>query len=359
MIFIIVLFVFCWAIQIYLWVHYSLTFSNYTFGITQSNHPHVTVLICAKNEEENIQKCIESILDQEYPHFKILIADDYSEDGTAEKLMSLSLSHQKVQVFRPSKDVLGKKLSINEGVAISDTEWILMTDADCLPRSNQWIDLMMSNARPEVDLILGYGGYKQKGHFINKLIRYETVYISIQYFSAALKGQAYMGVGRNMAFRKKAFENCRPFKDNLDSAGDDDSIVLALSSPDNTKICLEAKAHTISEPSQNFNTYFEQKRRHIKPIRNYPLSTKVRLGIVGFSHVGVFIFCLLSLFFSQNLWVLLLIFVRWILMYFISRKTFIHYSEKSLASFIPVGDLLLSFFYFLQLLYLPISKKNW
>ena len=62
---------------------------------------------------------------------------------------------------------------------------------------------MQDGYRPGIEVVLGYGAYKKYPGFLNKLIRFETFHTALQYFSYALAGKPYMGVGRNLSYRKE------------------------------------------------------------------------------------------------------------------------------------------------------------
>ncbi|MDG2448605.1 MAG: glycosyltransferase [Saprospiraceae bacterium] len=355
-----VVLILCWILQIAFWWHYNRTFSSYRVHEKNQLTPKVCVLICAKNEEENLPKCLNSIFNQDYSYFDLLVMDDYSHDGTAQVLKKYQQHHKNLFIHRPSQNITGKKLAIQEGVRLTDADWILMTDADCVPRSTFWIKNMMSAIQnKDTDLVLGFGGYKRQKTLLNMFIRYETVYIALQYFSAAIKGNTYMGVGRNIAFKKKTFIDKKPFKNNRMGPGDDDAIVQAISNKKNTSICLNQKAHTISTPKTSFSKYFHQKRRHLSPVKSHTHQQQFILAFLGFSHLGVFILTLFVC--SAGFWKfgLALLLIRWVFMVVFAHNLFLLFGEKNLLRILPLADIFLALFYFFQLLCIPFPKKQW
>lgn len=87
---------------------------------------------------------------------------------------------------------------------------------------------------------MGYGAYEKSNGFLNKLIRFDTVWIAVQYFGFALMKKPYMGVGRNLAYRKSLFQNVGGFKTHLDLAsGDDDLFISDAANEHNTQICID------------------------------------------------------------------------------------------------------------------------
>jgi glycosyltransferase involved in cell wall biosynthesis len=299
------------------------------------------------------------VLKQDYPHFDVIVMNDYSNDRTSEILNDFRNRFSTLKVYQPSKNIAGKKLSIYEAVTFTNSDWILLTDADCVTKSSSWLKNMMSEVNSEVDLVLGYGAYRKGAGVLNKLIRYETVYIALQYLSAAVSGKAYMGVSRNLAFRKRAFLEKNPFQDRMYGPGDDDAIVQSISNMNNTAICIDGKAHTLSNPKPSIKEYFIQKKRHISPVSSYSVRRQLWLSLLGMSHIGVLI--LVAVLGMSEYWgpSILMIVLRWLIMIVFALRLFPLFQEKRLILFIPIADVLLALFYFFQLLCIPIPKKGW
>ena len=131
----------------------------------------------------------------------------------------------------------GKKLAQSIGIKAAKNDWLLFTDADCKPVSNQWIRLMMRNFTPGIELVLGYGPFTRENGALNYKIRYNNIFTAMQYFSYALKGKAYMGVGRNMAYHKSLFFERGGFKGHTHVlSGDDDLFVTKVATKTNVAI---------------------------------------------------------------------------------------------------------------------------
>ncbi len=219
---------------------------------------------------------------------------------------------------------------------------------------------MMNVTFSKVDLVLGYGSYKKENILLNRLIRYETFYIALQYFSAAIRGYAYMGVGRNLAFRKTAFLKKNPFIGNKHIAfGDDDAIVQSIAAKKNMAICLDSDSYTLSEPQTSFSAYFNQKRRHIRPSLYFKSFHKNALGLLSGTHI--ILYMLATLLLTTKFWLLTvgLIALRLVFITILSSRISLSVKEKGIIPYIAMLDLLLALSYFLQALFLPIKKRNW
>ena len=166
----------------------------------------VSVLICAKNEAENLRSFLPLIINQDYPSFEIVLINDASHDNTLGVMEQFASQHENIKIVNVKNNEAfwgNKKYALTLGIKASKNEFLLFTDADCKPVSKHWIRNMSSHFSHGKQLVLGYSGYsKIKNSLLNKLIRFETLVTAMQYFSFAKLGIPYMGVGRNLAYAK-------------------------------------------------------------------------------------------------------------------------------------------------------------
>ncbi|MFN6945817.1 MAG: glycosyltransferase [Cytophagaceae bacterium] len=267
----------------------------------QENDLSVSVVVCAHNEYLNLVNLIPALLKQKYSNFEIIIVNDRSSDET-ERLSREFSSNEKISFLTISETPKGinpKKHALTLGVQAASKEIILLTDADCLPLSSKWINNMVQGFSSGKEIVLGICQYKQEPGLLNKLIRFETLYTAIQYISFALKNQAYMGVGRNMAYRKSLFDKLNGISAHKEiTGGDDDLFIRDASKKGNVAIRINRKSQTISIPKKNYTSWFRQKKRHLSVGKYYKTRDKVRLGMLNISHMLFYIsfFLLLSLY---------------------------------------------------------------
>ena len=261
----------------------------------------VSIIIAAHNEAENLQNFLPSILEQNYPKYEIIVINDRSVDNTdtiiaqfKEKYPHLRSSFISVN----SKITYGKKLAVTIGIKAAKYDNILLTDADCKPISENWIQTMVQYFETK-DIILGYGPYFEKKSFINKLIRFDTLFIALQYFSFSKAGIPYMGVGRNLAYKKKVFvKNNGLASHSHIRSGDDDLFISEVSNADNTTISINPESFVYSEPKDSFKDWAIQKSRHFTTFKHYKISHKILLTSEVLSRV-VFYILFFGLLFSQ------------------------------------------------------------
>ena len=238
--------------------------------LSHSKLPPVSVIVCAKNEEKNLKQNLPLILQQDYPDFEVIVVDDNSTDETYYLLKVMQHDYPHLHVIRLNENVnffRGKKFPLSIGIREARNEHLLLTDADCIPLTKNWVRTMAENFTKNKEIVLGYGKHKQQKGFLNSLIRFETLYTAMQYFSFALAGIAYMGVGRNMAYKKQTFTKQKGFSKHYNlMSGDDDLFVNSAATKNNVAIEINYDSFTISEPKQNWKSWWKQKRRDRKSV---------------------------------------------------------------------------------------------
>jgi glycosyltransferase involved in cell wall biosynthesis len=243
----------------------------------------VSIIICARNEAENLTEYLPLILEQDYPDFEVIVVNDCSDDNSdkiLEKLQEKYKHLRTTQIKHDEKFTHGKKLALTIGIKAAKNDLLLLTDADCKPNSKNWLALMQRNFTPQKDIVLGYGGYFAEPTFLNKLIRFDTFIIALQYMSFALIGKPYMGVGRNLAYRKSLYIKNRGFASHAHLvSGDDDLFVNETANSKNTAVEFSHESHTLSIPKKKFAYWINQKRRHLSTGNRYKSSHKTLLGL--------------------------------------------------------------------------------
>lgn len=311
----------------------------------------VSVVVCAFNEADNLHSNLKSLAEQRYPDYEIIVVDDGSTDETPRIIKQFqdefNSEKRPVRVLRiPPSESNGKKYALSRGIEMARRENILLTDADCSPSSPHWINKMASGLEGSSEIVLGYGAYRKiPGSLLNKLIRYETFMTALQYFSYALQGQAYMGVGRNLAYKKVLFENAGGFKTHLDvRSGDDDLFVNEVATSKNTVICDHPDAFTISEPKGELSSWVRQKRRHITTSKHYKSQQKFKLGVFYISQIGFYTGAIVLLTLNTKpMLVIGLILLRFLVFYFTINRTAKKLHEKDLVTLAPLYEISIIF----------------
>ena len=328
-------------------LYYLFIFSKFAFLSSSKkkyNNIPVSILICAKNEAENLQKNLPFILKQNFTNFELVLVNDNSTDATLAVMNSFKEKYQNIVIIDVNDGISNKKKALSKGIDSAKHNHLLLTDADCKPNSNNWISEMTSHFNTEKSVVLGYGAYEKiKGSWLNKLIRFETLLTAIQYFSYTKIGLPYMGVGRNMGYTKNNFSKVNGFTKHKDlKSGDDDLFINQIATKNNTAVCITKSSFTLSKPHTNFKKWILQKRRHITTATHYKPIHQLLLGIFYICQFLFWLFAITLLIQNFNIkFVLVLILIKIGLQYLIFGLSAKKLDEKDLILYIPFLELFL------------------
>lgn len=337
---------------------------DFPFITHNSSLEKISIVICARNEEKNLKEYLPHILEQDYPAFEVVVVNDDSTDKTLDVLNGFQKTYAHLKVINMcDKKTGGKKAALVEGIKNTQNEILLLTDADCIPASKNWIREMSARfVSDETQIVLGYAPYKKESDgFLNLFICYETVWTAIQYLSFALSGFPYMGVGRNLMYRKKNFEKNKNFfsKSKLIS-GDDDLFVNNFIAKNNFSICIHKDTFMWSDPKKNWKSFFRQKNRHLSTGTYYKIGHQILLGLLSLSHflffVTAILLCLLKI---STIFVTIIYVIRLLVMGILCERIFNKFSETRLLRWLPVLDFAFVIYYFIMSPSLFFKTKNW
>ena len=289
------LFIVVVAIQL---AYYLIVFGKFAFAKAQKSNPKrisISVIVCAKNEGENVAKYIPLLAEQDYPDFEIILIDDASSDNTLDIFEEFEKQYSNIRLVKVKNNEAfwgNKKYALTLGIKASKKDYLIFTDADCYPATKDWITTMSSQFTMQKTIVLGYGAYEKVANsFLNKIIRFETLLTAVQYFSWAKIGHPYMGIGRNLAYKKEEFFNVNGFISHIQvRSGDDDLFINQVATSKNTALCYTPESFTYSQPKTTFKDWFTQKRRHVSTANLYKPFDKIQLGLILCFAIIVFAF---------------------------------------------------------------------
>lgn len=350
-----ILYALCFLAQmIYYWGIFS-KLAFYKKKHIENQYKPVTVIICAKNEYTNLKKNLPLFLEQDYPDFEVVVVNDCSEDDSNYLLKSFAEKYPQLNVVSIIKNInffTGKKFALAVGIKSAKHDLLLLTDADCAPKSNRWIAEMQNHFCGKAEIVLGYSGFENKKGFLNKIIRFDTVMTAIQYFSWSLAGKTYMGVGRNLAYNRELFFKVKGFTSHYHiPSGDDDLFINQVATKNNTGIEISVDSQTYSTPKATFQEWLTQKKRHYSTGFSYKTFHKIMLGmftISNFLFYVSFIALLIMLLTKFSLYTIILVCSFLILkvatQMFIFKKSMNKLDEKNLLLISPMLDFLFVLF---------------
>ncbi len=327
-------------------------------------HP-VSVIICARDEAANLAKNLPGSLIQQYrTTHEVIVVDDNSFDDTKYLLEEFQKTYKQLQVVelkQEAKLIPGKKFPLSIGIKTARHEIVLLTDADCVPASEFWIDKMQETFDDNTEIVLGFGAYHKKKGLLNKVVRWETFHTAMQYLSYALAGKPYMGVGRNLSYKKTIFYRHKGFSahNNIPS-GDDDLFINMAATKTNTKINIDKDSFTLSEPPKTWGAWIRQKNRHYSTGKYYKPVHKFLLGLYTLSHFLFYPLLATSILFYQWELALIVLAVRFIVQAFVLYPIMKKLNEQALYPWFLLIDIWMFFYYLVfAVAVFKRPKKGW
>ncbi len=310
----------------------------------------VSVILCARNEGDNLTEFLPEILSQDYPEFEVIVVNDCSSDNTEDVLREFSKLFPNLKAITVKEDEYythGKKFALMVGIKGAKYDHLVLTDADCKPASRDWLSRMATGFANEKNIVLGYGGYESGPGFLNKLIRFDTFQIGLTYLSAALRKKPYMGVGRNLAYKKELFFKSKNFSKHYHlKSGDDDLFINDVATGKNTTVVIDPEAITVSVPKATWPEWWRQKQRHLTTAPYYKPSTRFALGFyyaLNYLFWGLFV---AGLFFKETfLPALGLLLLRWVIQLLIYASAAKKLNQKGIVGLWFVFDVIFLFIY--------------
>lgn len=324
-----------------------LVYSRLSFHKTKElrdNDKGISLIIAARNESENIFKNLPFILEQDYPEFEVIIVNHQSTDDSKFILSAYQRQYPHLKIIEIEKSPhlkYGKKLPLTVGIKGAKYNQLLMTDADCKPVSNQWLKSMTRHFTEKHEIVLGYGPYVSAKGWLNKVIRFDTAWIAMNYLSFAKAKMPYMGIGRNMAYTKEVFDNVEGFKSHYSiSSGDDDLFIQDAAKKKNYTINIDPDSFCFSEAPSTWKEWMSQKSRHFTTANHYRVIKKMMLGIYPLSLLLMLVSFVTLLFNVNFIWLTLAIFsfvliVKWIIIGVSMKKL----KETKFIALLPLLDI--------------------
>jgi cellulose synthase/poly-beta-1,6-N-acetylglucosamine synthase-like glycosyltransferase len=244
---------------------------------------NISVIVAAKNEEQNTPALINSLSNQSYPPdlFEVIIIDDGSTDNTYDRAVELSKEFQNYTAYKVlTKKFPGKKGALQFGIEKAVNPFILITDADCKPEKN-WIKSFALKFDLGSEFIIGTAPFVQHKSFVNKISCFENLRTHLLTLGMANIGMPYSAAARSFGFKKESFEKLSGYMNTLDTISGDDDLLLREAVKHKMKIDVVAEKDSFvySEAPKSFSEYLSQKTRHIKTSFHYVFIHKVFLAV--------------------------------------------------------------------------------
>ena len=258
--------------------------------------PPLSVILYARNEADNLRKILPSILEQDYPQFEVIVINDASTDETEDVLGFMEEKYPHLyHSFTPdsARYISHKKLALTLGIKASKHDWLVFTESNCMPARRLLLILMARNFTSQTQIVLGYSGYDRTKGWLHKRVAFDTLFQSLRYLCFALAGKPYMGIGRNMAYRKELFFQRKGYSTYLNlQRGEDDLFINLIATPSNTRVETDINATMRIQPVYNYKEWKEEKISYMATARYYRGIQRYFSGFETFSRLLYYAVCI-------------------------------------------------------------------
>lgn len=335
--------IFCFAflIQVVYILFFHVKLLKYKKTDITTKLPGLSVIVCARNEEDNLFKNLPAILNQNYPDFEVIVVNDQSTDESKHIIQAYQKQYPHLRIVELERNKhrkFGKKMPLTIGIKGATHDLLMMIDADCYPATKNWMRRMVENYTEGKEIVIGFGPYETEKGFLNRLIRFDTTMIAITYLSYAKRGLPYMAVGRNMSYAKAKFFEVDGFKNHYHiQSGDDDLFMKDAATKKNVAIEIDPDSFVYSTPKKTWRDWVTQKQRHYTTAPNYRLINKLFLGIFPASMFLMLLSFIILLFNFKWWWIVVgLLLIRYIIYWLINGSLFKKLASHDLFIWFPV-----------------------
>ena len=251
----------------------------------------VSVVLCARDAYEYLVDLIPALLQQDYPDFEIVVVNDCSDDETEEYLKDLERKETRVKPVQLKQHLNffnGKKFPLSMGIKSAKNDLIVFTDCNCMPVNDQWLRSVVNRYNSHTEIVIGYSPYIQKKSVLNRIMRFDALQNGLLYLSAALNRHPYMGVGKNLSYRKELFFRNNGFISHYTTTvGEDDIFISQVATKKNTEVLIDAENSILTTPTNSFKLWMRQKGSRYSTVSKY--NTRARLFLSLF-YISQFLF---------------------------------------------------------------------
>jgi len=230
----------------------------------------VSVIIACRNEEETLTRLLTLLVNQSYPKelYEVIVANDESDDRSESILQSFSDKFDFIKYFNVADRELAispKKNALSQAIAISKGEIILLTDADCFPKST-WIESMVQAFHDDVSMVAGYSSTEidwKKASFVQKFEHIDLLCLYIGLAGGFAMGKQFTAVGQNLAYTKEAYDKVGGFSKINHLVSGDDCNFMQLVRKAGMKISFnfEDDSFVKTKPISSWKNLFNQHSR--------------------------------------------------------------------------------------------------
>ncbi len=269
-------------------------------------NPPVSIILAARNEEQNIRSCVKALIDQNYPEdlLQIVIVDDGSTDETVPILKSFESKVSDLTILQTHSKTGNKKLALDKAIRKCTGEILLFTDADCVP-SAAWVQTMVNYFSDDIGLVAGFSPViDPSDSFFGKILHLDSIAAGFVAAGAIGNGSAATCTGRNLGYRRQLFQEVNGFSEIQKSTSGDDDLFLQLVKMKthwNINYAIDSDAIVPSYQTKSFVQFINQKKRHLSAGKYYNRKNQFLYLLFHLSNLSFFVFPILSVWYQKFL----------------------------------------------------------
>jgi biofilm PGA synthesis N-glycosyltransferase PgaC len=320
----------------------------------KTQHP-VSVIVYTRNQASVLPAHLDTILEQDYPDFEVVLVNDCSWDETDDFLRDFAPQHARLKVVNvPEQDRFrtNKKFAISMGIKAAQYEHLLFNQVGAIPQSKKWIKEMQANFDTGAELLVGHTVLKPGKGLGRFFARYDLFISSLNALAFAKKGKAYLASGCNMAYLKSVFFRGKGFAAHMHIPfGEDQFFVNQHAHSKNTRVEIRPGAQVKTDDYEGFGQHVKFRLKQMRAIDSYNFLRKLMLGVQSASALLFYVFLVLLFALGFDWRLLLAAYLLRLLVFFaVYFKVFKTLGYRDLKWWFPVLD----FFYCLYLFVLSV-----
>ena len=242
-----------------------------------------SIVICARDAYKYLTELIPALLHQDYPDYEIVVVNDCSDDETEEYLKDLARKEPKIKPVQLKQHLNffnGRKFPLSMGIKSAKNDLIVLTECNCMPVNDLWLRSVVECYGKNTEVVIGYSPIMHRKSSFNRIMRFDALQQGLLYLSAALKGHPYMGIGKNLSYRKDLFYRNNGFISHYTtSVGDDDLFISQVAHKKNTEVLIDDQNAILTTPTRSFRLWMRQKSGRYSTIPKYSLRARFSLGL--------------------------------------------------------------------------------
>ena len=305
----------------------------------------VSIVIAARNEEDSIDSCLSSLTRLDFPEdrYEVVIVDDHSQDRTPEKISAFCRDRKNwryILLQEKSLELRGKKNALLHGINVARNDLIFTTDADCIVPEG-WLRSMTRYFMPNVSMVLGYSPLKKGKGFLYRVLQFDNLFSAIASAAPVKLGYPFTSVGRNLAYRKQAYEDAGGFLAlKKFRSGDDVHLTERFRYLNTGKIEFCADPNTFVETGlleRKRDVIQQQIRKNSKTLKTS--GSSVALSLVIFLYYVMLVLLPIILPKAVSIWVITIV-IKFILEFIDLQKAARIFGQKDIIPFIPIMQII-------------------